>query len=152
MDLHPDLIDLLTEFASSGVEYLIVGGWAVGIHSEPRYTKDLDILIGGSAENLARVVAALQHYGAPPALTEQVRTMNAGEFVFFGVPPARVDLLREIPGVDFAQAWTRRKTMPWQGVDVHVLGLDDLLDAKRAAGRPKDLADVRLLERVRGAR
>jgi hypothetical protein len=49
MDLHPDLIDPLTEFASSGAEYLIVGGWAVGVHSEPRYTKDLDILVGGSA-------------------------------------------------------------------------------------------------------
>lgn len=54
MDLHPDLIDLLTEFASSGVEYLIVGGWAVGIHGEPRYTKDLDLLIGGSEENARR--------------------------------------------------------------------------------------------------
>jgi Nucleotidyltransferase of unknown function (DUF6036) len=149
MDLHPDLIDLLTEFASSGVEYLIVGGWAVGVHSEPRYTKDLDLLIGPSPENLARVVAALQRYGAPPGLVEQVNTMNAGEFVFFGVPPARVDLLREIPGVDFGQAWGRRKTVPWQGVHVHVIGLEDLLQAKRAAGRPKDLDDVKLLERFR---
>jgi hypothetical protein len=149
MDLHPDLIDLLTELKSSGVEYLVVGGWAVGVHAEPRYTKDLDLLIGPSDENLARVSTALQRYGAPPGLIDQVRTMTADEFVFFGVPPARVDLLRSIPGVDFPQAWTRRTTVVWQGVDVHVIGFDDLLAAKRAAGRPKDLDDVRLLGRFK---
>lgn len=60
MDLHPDLIDLLTELANFGVEYLVVGGWAVGVHSEPRYTKDLDLLIGTSPDNLGRVLEALQ--------------------------------------------------------------------------------------------
>lgn len=149
MDLHPDLIDLLTEFGSSGVEYLIVGGWAVGVHSEPRYTKDLDVLIGPSGENLQRVVRALELYGAPAALVDEVRTMKADEFVFFGVPPARVDLLRQIPGVDFGDAWPRRKTMRWQGVDVHVIGFDDLHAAKRAADRPKDRDDLKALERFR---
>ncbi len=149
MDLHPDLIDLLTEFARSGVEYLIVGGWAVGVHAEPRYTKDLDVLIGSSRENLARVTTALERYGAPRALVDEVRTMKADEFVFFGVPPARVDLLREIPAIDFAEAWARRKTVRWQGVEVYIIGFDDLCEAKRAAGRPKDRADLRLLERFR---
>jgi hypothetical protein len=75
--------------------------------------------------------------------------MTADEFVFFGVPPARVDLLRSIPGVDFAQAWTRRTTVVWQGVDVHVISFDDLVEAKRAAGRPRDRDDLRLLERFK---
>jgi hypothetical protein len=149
MDLQPDLIDLLSEFRSSGVEYLIVGGWAVGIHAEPRYTKDLDILVGSSPDNLLRVVTALERYGAPPALIESVRTMTSEEFVFFGVPPARIDLLRAVPGVDFAAAWPRRRTLEWNGVEVHVIGFDDLCASKRAAGRPKDLRDVRLLERFR---
>jgi hypothetical protein len=149
MDLHPDLIELLTEFANSGVEYLVVGGWAVGVHSEPRYTKDLDLLIGPSRENLERVALALERYGVPRALIEEVRTMKAGEFVFFGVPPARIDLLLEIPGVEFARSWTRRKTVTWRGVEVHVLSFEDLVEAKRAAGRPKDHDDVRLLEKFR---
>jgi hypothetical protein len=151
MDLHPDLIDLLTEFENSGVEYLIVGGWAVGLHSEPRYTKDLDILIGTDGANLERVVGALERYGAPAGLIDEVRTMKDDEFVFFGVPPARVDLLRQIPGVDFAKAWTGRKTLQWHGVDVQVLGFDDLCEAKRAAGRPKDRDDLRKLERFKKA-
>jgi predicted nucleotidyltransferase len=149
MDLHPDLIDLLTEFGNFGVEYLVVGGWAVGVHAEPRYTKDLDLFIGPSPENLERVATALGRFGAPAGLIDEVRTMASDEFVFFGVPPARVDLLREIPGVAFEQAWARRKTVRWQGVDVHVLGFDDLVNAKRAAGRPKDREDLRLLERFR---
>lgn len=92
MDLHPDLIDPLTEFANFGVEYLVVGGWAVGVHAEPRYTKDLDLLIGTSPENLERTVTALKAYGAPPTLVDEVRNMTPEEFVFFGVPPARASL------------------------------------------------------------
>jgi hypothetical protein len=143
------LIDLLTEFESSGVEYLVVGGWAVGIHSEPRYTKDLDILIGAAPENLERVVTALQRYGAPPELVQEVRTMQSQEFVFFGAPPARIDLLREIPGVDFAAAWSRRKHVVWQGIHVDVIGFDDLCAAKQAANRPQDRDDLRKLEKFR---
>lgn len=149
MDLHPDLIDLLTEFAKSEAEYLVIGGWAVGVHSEPRFTKDLDLLIGTSPENLDRVVDALKAYGAPPALVDEVRTMTPEEFVFFGVPPARIDLLRAVPGVDFDRAWSNRQTIEWQGIKVHVIGFDELCDAKRAAGRPKDLADLRVLEKFR---
>ncbi|MEO8800025.1 MAG: hypothetical protein ABI551_19170 [Polyangiaceae bacterium] len=148
MELHPDLTDLLTEFEKSGVEYLVVGAWAVGIYAEPRFTKDLDLLVGTGAENLARVVAALERYGAPRALIDDVRTMTREEFVFLGVPPARINLLGKISGVEnFEAAWSRRKTIDWNGIAVHVIGLDDLRDAKRAAGRPKDLADLRSLER-----
>lgn len=151
MDLRPDLIDLLTEFENSGVEYLVVGGWAVSVHAEPRYTKDLDLLIGGSADNSARVTEALRTYGAPAALIEAVSSMTREEFVFIGVPPARIDLLREIPGVAFEDAWERRKDVAWAGTVVHVIGLDDLIAAKRAAARPKDLEDARTLEAVRRA-
>ena len=149
MRLAPDLIDLLTELHVSGAEYLVVGGWAVGVHAEPRYTKDLDLLVGASPANLERVVVALERYGAPAELVEQVRTMTADEFVFFGVPPARVDLLRSIPGVDFDEAWARRKDVRWNDVDVHVIGFDDLCEAKRAAGRRRDLDDLKLLEKFR---
>jgi hypothetical protein len=149
MELHPDLIELLTEFANFGVEYLVVGGWAVGLHAEPRYTKDLDLLIGTSPENLERTAAARKAYGAPQPLVDDVRSMTPDEFVFFGVPPARIDLLRVIPGIEFDRAWPTRITVEWEGVPVHVLGFDELCAAKRAAGRPKDLADLKLLEKYR---
>jgi hypothetical protein len=108
IDLHPDLTDLLGAFSSLEVEYLVVGGWAVSVHSEPRFTKDLDLLIGLSPENLERAAQALQLFGAPESIVDQARSLGPDEFLFFGTPPARVDLLRSIPGVNFEEAFARR--------------------------------------------
>lgn len=149
MDLHPDLMDLLTAFSSSNVEYLIVGGWAVSVHTEPRFTKDLDLLIGVDPANLERVATALSQFGAPPDVVRSAAALADDEFMFFGTPPARVDLLRTIPGVEFLAAWHRRVDVDWEGVTVHVIGRDDLIAAKRAAGRERDLRDLRALERAR---
>jgi predicted nucleotidyltransferase len=145
MDLSPDLIDVLEEFENFGVEYLIVGGWAVSTHAQPRFTKDLDLWIGTSEINLKRVVQALAAFGAPRELLREAEQMSAEDFFFFGTPPARIDLLRSIPGVRFEEAWPRRARMRWGAMNVNLIGLDDLIAAKRAAGRPQDLADLKLL-------
>ncbi len=150
MDLSPDLIDLLTEFANSGVEYLVIGGWAVSTHAQPRYTKDLDLWIGTSPGNLAKAVQALTAFGAPAGLVEQAARMSVEEFLFFGTPPARIDVLRSIPGAVFEEAWPRRCRVAWGSITVNVIDLDDLIAVKRAAGRPKDLTDVKLLEAAKG--
>jgi hypothetical protein len=148
MKLHPDLMDLLGAFSSSNVEYLVVGGWAVSIHAEPRFTKDLDLLIGDAPDNLSRAVDALTLFGAPPDILSKASALAADEFLFFGTPPARVDLLRSIPGVDFTGAFTRRLDVSLDDLLVHVISREDLIAAKRAAGREKDLRDLRLLEKT----
>lgn len=147
-DLPPDFRDLLSALGASSAEYLVVGGWAVGVHSEPRFTKDLDLLIGQDNANLERVASALQTFGAPVRIVDQLRALRADEFIFLGSPPARVDLLRTIPGVDFDSAYARRLVVDWDGVAASVLGREDLLASKRAAGRPKDLQDARSIERA----
>jgi hypothetical protein len=148
VDLHPDLIDLLAAFSDSNVDYLVVGGWAVAFHSEPRFTKDLDLLIGdGDEANLARVCEALLGFGAPGSIVEQVRTLKPEEFVYFGSPPVRVDLLRRIPGVDFDGAYARRIEAEWGGVRVSLIAKEDLISAKEAAGRERDLRDLKALRR-----
>lgn len=152
MDLSPDLIDLFTEFENSGVEYLVIGGWAVSTHAKPRYTKDLDLWIGTAPANLEKAVRALAAFGAPAALVEQAAGMTTDEFLFFGTPPARIDLLRSIPGAVFEKAWPRRCRAVWGAIGVNVIDLDDLIAAKRAAGRPQDLRDVKLLEAAKGRR
>lgn len=149
MDLHPDLTDLLGAFSSSSVEYLVVGGWAVSVHTEPRFTKDLDLLIGTSPANLERAAAALERFGAPLGIVAAARQLGPDEFLFFGTPPARVDILRTIPGVSFDEAFKRRVDVDWTGTIVHVISKADLIAAKRAAGREKDLRDLRALERTR---
>lgn len=150
MDLSPDLIDLLTEFENCGAEYLVVGGWAVSTHAKPRYTKDLDLWIGTSPKNLAKVVRALAGFGAPDGLVEQAAGLAVEEFLFFGTPPARIDLLRSIPGAVFEDSWSRRCRAAWGAITVNVIALDDLIVAKRAAGRPQDQDDVKLLEAAKG--
>lgn len=150
MDLHPDFRDLLSALADSSAEYLVVGGWAVGFHGEPRFTKDLDLLIGPAEENLEVVARALAAFGAPEATLCALRELGPEEFLFFGAPPVRVDILRKVDGVEFATAFARREVADWDGVKVSVIGYEDLVAAKKAAGRERDLRDVRALEAMRG--
>lgn len=149
MDLSPDLIDALAEFENFSVEYLVVGGWAVSTHAKPRFTKDLDLWIGTAPANLERAVRALAAFGAPRELLLEAARMTPDEFFFFGTPPARIDLLRSIPGVTFEEAWPRRARARWGTRTVNLIGLDDLITAKRAAGRPQDLLDLKLLLAVK---
>ena len=149
MDLHPDFRDLLSALAATNAEYLIVGGWAVGYHAEPRFTKDLDVFIGPSAANLEAVANAMERFGAPPEVLETLRSLGPNEFLFLGAAPVRVDILRRVDGVEFADAYPRRERAVWDGVPVSVIGFDDLIAAKKAAGRERDKRDLTLLEAAR---
>jgi len=147
--LHPDFRDLLSAFADAGVEYLVIGGYAVSFHTRPRSTKDIDLWIRDSEENLARVLSALDVFGAPESVIEGLERGSSTDIVWFGVPPTRVDILRTIEGLEFDEAYRTRVDTTWDGVPVSVIGREDLIRAKRAAGRPQDLIDVRALERAR---
>lgn len=152
MALHPDFRDLLSAFAQEKVEYLLIGGYAVSFHSRPRFTKDIDLWIAGDPENLARVHAALTMFGAPPSVLRDLETLGPDQILYMGKPPVRVDILRAIPGVEFGEVFERRVETEWDGVPVLVIGLDDLVNAKRAAGREQDRLDVIALEKVRAQR
>jgi hypothetical protein len=151
MDLHPDFKDLLAEFAQEKVSYAVVGGYAVGHHAKPRATKDLDLLVSPSGDNLERVGRALERFGASPSVVAAVRKLAPTEIVYLGIPPVRVDILRSADGIDDVDATLVRAVHASFGdLTVPILALDDLVTNKRAAGRPQDLADVALLEKVRG--
>jgi hypothetical protein len=152
MDLHPDFRDLLSALAATNAEYLIVGGWAVGYHAEPRFTKDLDVFIGPSNENLEAVARALVQFGAPTAIVDTLRGLGPEEFLYLGAAPVRVDILRRVDGVNFADAYARRETVLWDDVSVCMIGFDDLVAAKKAADRERDRRDLKLLEAARGKR
>jgi hypothetical protein len=152
MNLPSDFKELLEEFAREGVEHAVIGGYAFAFHAEPRATKDLDVLLGGSKENLERAARALARYGAPPNVVEATGNLAETEVVYLGRPPLRVDLLRTIDGVSGAQVLRNAVSANWDGLPIRVIALDDLLANKRAAGRPQDLADVLKLERVRAKR
>ena len=147
-----DLVYFVRALNDAGAKFLIVGGHAVGFHGHPRATKDLDVWIGDDPNNRAAVGAALQAFGAPRMIFEGLQSAKPDEFVRFGIPPACIDILQRIPGLDdFEQAYGRRVTIEENHITFPVIGRDDLLRAKRAAGRQVDLQDVVSLEKV-GAR
>ena len=152
MDLHPDFADLLQAFADEGVRYLLIGGYAVGFHSRPRFTKDIDLWIAHEPANVSRAVRALRRFGAPPQVYSGLATARPDEVVWMGSPPVRVDILQRIDGAAFEQAYPKRVMVEWGGMPVALIGIDELIEAKRAAGRPQDLQDVAVLERVRDRR
>lgn len=149
MDLHPDLTDLLAEFARFEVRYVLLGGYAVGVYAEPRATKDLDLLVSGEGNNLERVAQALTAFGAPRHIVEGARNMSPSEVLFMGHPPVRVDLLRSADGIE-TEAVIRRAALVQVGsLTIPVIAREDLIANKKASGRPQDLADVVALETAR---
>jgi predicted nucleotidyltransferase len=147
MDLHPDFKDLLAEFARSKVSYAILGGYAVGYYAKPRATKDLDLLLSGADDNLARAATALAVFGAPANVVESVRALKPTEIAYLGTEPVRVDLLRSADGIETESVIARAKLVVLDGLSVSLIALDDLIANKRASARPQDLADVAALER-----
>ena len=149
MGLHQDFKDLLSAFDDAQVRYLLIGGYAVSFHSRPRYTKDIDLWVAIEPENLRRVHVALATFGAPDQVLKALQSLAPGEILYMGSPPIRVDILQSIPGAEFEAAFQRRIKTEWDGVPVSIIGLEDLIAAKRAAGRPQDMLDVESLEAVR---
>lgn len=145
MDLPPDLIELLAEFAAARVEYLLVGGQAVGLHGIPRFTKYADLWLRDSPENLARAEVALVAFGAPVATIEGLASAQGLDVVWMGHPPVRIDLMKNVPGGDFERAWGSHVVFEVGRVSISCVAREELVHLKRQSGRPQDLADVAAL-------
>lgn len=148
MHLFQDFKDLLAAFVASGVEFVLIGGYAVIFHGRPRATKDLDLLVSLDEANRARLAEALDSFGAPANVVESARRLSPDEVVYFGVSPLRVDILGSASGIHFSEVHERAVSTVLDGVPVRVIALQDLIQNKRASGRPQDLADAAELERV----
>jgi hypothetical protein len=149
MAVNPDFRDLFATLNAAGARYLLVGGYAVAFHAEPRFTKDLDVWVEPTTENAARVHAALAQFGAPLGELSPADLANPDVVFQMGLPPNRIDILTAIDGVDFPPCWDARVPTRYGDEPLHVIGLDDLISNKRASGRPQDLLDVQLLLRPR---
>jgi hypothetical protein len=140
--MNSDFKDLLRIFNEGNVRYLVVGGYAVIKYTEPRYTKDLDVWVEASPTNAKAVFAALRQFGAPLSRITAADFAKEGCIYQMGRPPARVDVVTSIKGVQFAAAWLNRVASDFDGVPAPVLSREHLLINKRAVGRPQDLMDV----------
>lgn len=146
MPLNPDFRDLFAALNGAGARYLLVGGYAVAFHGQPRFTKDLDIWVEPETANSARVHEALRRFGAPLHELTAADLERAGTIFQIGLPPNRIDIVTAIDGVEFSEAWPGRMETRYGDEVVPVIGRRHLIQNKRAAGRPQDLLDVQLLE------
>ena len=143
--MYQDYKDLLSAFQSHGVKYLVVGGFAVIYHSQPRFTKDMDLFIKADIENAKATYAALAEFGVPLQGIRPEDFTDRHSFFRFGREPKGFDILPAIPGVDFDAAWGRRVETVIDtatGLKANFISADDLIASKLASGRPRDLADV----------
>ena len=140
--MNRDFVEMLAALSAAGVEFLVVGAYALAAHGLPRATGDIDIWVRPTRENAERVLRAVGDFGAPVfGLT--VEDLLRLDTVFqIGVAPSRIDLLTGITGVEFAAAWPNRLTVTIDDQPVPVIGLADLIRNKTATGRPKDQADL----------
>jgi len=152
--MDPDLRELLSALNAHSVKYLVIGAYAVGVHAEPRATKDLDIWIKADAENSRAVFRALAAFGAPlTGLSPNDFNDEAGSVFQMGQPPLRVDILQRIDGVTFEDAWQNRMVTQIGGeLPAFVISAEDLIRNKLAAGRPQDLLDVTKVQKAQAER
>ena len=153
LELPDDFRDVLVELADAGADFVLIGGWAMAVHGRPRATEDIDVLVRATADNSARVFAALVAFGAPvgPHGVDPATFDSEGPAYRIGVKPLRIEVLTRISGVSYDEAAATTLRANVDGRVVSVIGRDALLRNKRAAGRHKDLDDVEWLERHNGA-
>ncbi len=144
----PDFKDILSALSTERADYLLVGAYALALHGLPRATGDLDIWVRATPENADRVLAALRRFGAPMEHFDRDNLSRPGWVFQMGVVPLRIDIITEVSGVTFDEAWAGRVTVESEGVSVPVADRSTLIRNKKASGRPKDLLDVAELEKL----
>lgn len=124
--------------------YLVIGGIAAVLHGVPRATFDLDILIEATEQNGQRLLDALAESQFGTATMINAKELVSHEITIFQ-DRVRIDVQTFTPGIEFQSAWESKETMNYQGQEFYVLSKKDLILSKKAAGRARDLEDVRLL-------
>ena len=140
--MNQDFVDLLRALSAADVRFLIVGAYALALHGKPRATGDLDVWIDATPDNASRVMRALSSFGAPLNDVSVDDFSRPGVTYQIGVAPGRIDILTELTGVTFGEAWPERMRRPFGDIEVEFIGRDAFIRNKRATGRAKDLVDI----------
>jgi hypothetical protein len=146
MDLAPDFDEFIGCLTAHGVEFLVVGAYALAHHGAPRFTGDLDVLVRPTIENATRLLAALGSFGFPVTELTPTAVADRRTMLQMGLPPVQIHVMSAISGVEWDDAWADRVNGPLGSHTVALLGRRTFILNKRAAGRPKDLADIDALE------
>jgi len=143
-------VELIESFDAAGVEYLIVGGYAMAAHGRPRYTANFDVFVRPTSENAHRVISALRAFGFGSVGLDAADFEQPGRVVQLGYEPWRIDILTRLDGVSWEEAVRDVKHVRWGGQSP-VIGLTALIQNKLASGRPQDLVDAATLRALQDA-
>jgi len=147
MPLSKDLREFVESLNSNGVEYLIVGAFAVAWYGHPRFTADIDFFVRPEPQNALAILSALKDFGFGGLGISAADLTKPDQIVQFGVKPNRIDMITSISGVEFEEAWSHRTPGEIDGIPVQFIGRDELIRNKESTGRPKDLGDAHELRR-----
>ena len=144
--LEQDFLDFIRLCNEKDVRYLVIGGYAVNVHGYVRYTKDIDIAIEISEANAEKLTVVIQDFGLGSLGLTKEDFLQKNFVIQLGHEPVRIDILNDVSGVTFEQAWQNRKEVEYDGVRINFIGLEELLILKRMAGRMQDLTDIEKLK------
>ncbi len=150
LGLPKDFRELLELLNANHFRYLLIGGYAVGYYGYSRFTEDIDFFVAADEDNARRLVLVLSEFGYSDGDLSLELFTRKDSLVIMGVEPMAVDILNYLTDVDFDDAYSRRQTIDDDGLNINIIGYDDLIRNKRAIGRHKDLSDIEYLERIRG--
>lgn len=150
LELPHDFKELFRSLNTKGVEYLLIGGYAVIIHGYVRNTDDIDVVVSNEPDNVTKCLDALDDFGFGGPDLRASLTSDEKNVVQMGVEPMKIEILNYLNGVDFAEAYSRRIPLNVEDIRIDVISLEDLIANKEDVGRLQDLLDVEKLRERNG--
>jgi len=147
IDLEKDIVDFIRLCNEHFVKYLVIGGYAVSIHGYPRSTKDIDVCIEMSELNASKMVSVINEFGFGSLELNKEDFLKKDLITQLGFPPLRIDILNDLDGVSFEEAWNNKKVVAFENVPVNFIGYNELLIVKQKSGRLQDIADIEKLKK-----
>jgi len=148
MRVEKDFKEFIESLNKNSVRYLIVGSFALSYYAEPRYTKDIDILVDSTASNADRVLKAIRDFGFSDIELKGRDFLEPDQVIQLGIAPLRIDLLTSLKGVAFAEAWERRTRGRYGDIPAFYISKQDLIEHKKLVARKQDLADLEKLTKA----
>ena len=148
MRLEKDFKEFIESLNKNSVRYLIIGSFALSYYCEPRYTKDIGILVDSTASNADRLMTAIREFGFSDIELGSRDFLEPDQVIQLGIAPLRIDLLTSLKGIPFADAWDRRTTGQYGDIPAFYISKQDLIDHKKLVGRKQDLADIEKLTKL----
>ena len=147
MRINRDYEELFKILNGYRVKYLVVGAYAVMHYTEPRFTKDIDVWIIPEINDPQNVFDALRKFGAPLKEVKPDDFKDKRMILQIGIPPIRIDIMIDVPGIEFQEAWRNKKKVRYGKTPINILSEKELIKAKETAGRPQDKLDLKRLKK-----